>query len=110
MVPYSSNARPNPNGWFRLVCSDNTGGCTGKKVKTRAITHSGAQVPKHKTTCPRSNHGRRPKERGPTLWSAPRQPRTLPQATVGIDLPWRSCAGRTVTVPAASVHPEPIQG
>jgi len=42
MVPYPSNARPNPNGWFRLVCSDNTGGCTGKKVKTRAITHSGA--------------------------------------------------------------------
>ena len=42
MVPYSSTARPHPNGWFRLVCSDNTGGCTGKKVKTRAITHSGA--------------------------------------------------------------------
>ena len=22
MVPYSSNARPNPDGWFRLVCKD----------------------------------------------------------------------------------------
>ena len=38
-----------------------------------------------------------------------RKPLTLPQATVGIDLPWRSCADRTVTVPAASIHSKPVQ-
>ena len=32
MVPYLSNSRRDPDVWFRLVCSDNTGGCAAKTV------------------------------------------------------------------------------